>query len=518
MSTIEELHAQINARRQDVEKAKAEVQHASRELDEATARQHLRRQLEQVERDLASHRLRRDNLIQYRTQIDCDEWGPAPGDDRSKLSPGAFESVDGNLVQGSLDFGAAVVHGEMEWCLKGFSWLRETLMLTHFEEEFVSSPCLTVGRHDFYLCYHPDNGYMGSHDQRASLAICHDDPPGEPGASFRYTIWIYSKHRGYVQWGTTEHVCMARDTDDMLFGPDVVKDPAIPTGLFGMSHTELMVSEWVIDDVMCAKLKVEVRPICRWEEQHNHCNIVVPPPSLCDKLLSILNDDDIGADVTFIIQGERVQAHSQILSAASEVFKRQLTCGMQETTTKEIKIDDCDPVIFRAFLRYLYSDNVGTVGVFITKHASAHGPSNPSHSGGSSGSEDRRRAAMTGTAATRVKKMQMLQQLLALGHKYQLSRLQLWCERELLDCITVDNVCNVLCQAHLFEANDLVQKCLDFIKGRMAKVVQTEAFATMSREWPLVSLKVTLYNSGVSIKSAESVSSVENLTDRKSVV
>merc|ERR1712194_132255 len=67
---------------------------------------------------------------------------------------------------------------------------------------------------------------------------------------------------------------------------------------------------------------------------------------------------------------------------------------------------------------------------------------------------------MTGNVA----KMSMLQQLLALSHKYQQSRLQLWCERELCECITIEHVCSVLCQAHLNDAKKLAEKCLIFIK------------------------------------------------------
>ena len=62
----------------------------------------------------------------------------------------------------------------------------------------------------------------------------------------------------------------------------------------------------------------------------------------------------IVSDVTVVVQGEEIQMHSFVLSARSEVFQRQLSSGMQETKSKEIIIEDSEPVIFKAFLRYLY--------------------------------------------------------------------------------------------------------------------------------------------------------------------
>ena len=98
--------------------------------------------------------------------------------------------------------------------------------------------------------------------------------------------------------------------------------------------------------------------------------------------------------------------------------------------------------------------------------------------------------------------MTMLQQVLALAHKYQMNRLQQWCERELCECISVEDVCSVLCQAHLYECKKLEDKCLDFIKDRMNDVVKTDAFGPLSREWPQVSLKITLHNAHVSASNA----------------
>ena len=57
--------------------------------------------------------------------------------------------------------------------------------------------------------------------------------------------------------------------------------------------------------------------------------------------------------VPYFRKPQVIHAHSQILSARSEVFRKQLTSGMQEEVSKVIRIEDCDAVTFRAFLQFL---------------------------------------------------------------------------------------------------------------------------------------------------------------------
>merc|ERR1719316_1089976 len=96
---------------------------------------------------------------------------------------------------------------------------------------------------------------------------------------------------------------------------------------------------------------------------------MVPPSRLCDNLLLLL-DSALGSDVTFKVQGEIIKAHSPILSAQSEVLQRQFSCGMQESISKEVTVEDCKPNIFRAFLRYLYSDSFDCIDSLISSNTS----------------------------------------------------------------------------------------------------------------------------------------------------
>jgi speckle-type POZ protein len=255
-----------------------------------------------------------------------------------------------------------------------------------------------------------------------------------------------------------------------------------------MTYTELLDSEWVFDDSLTAKLIVTVRPNVQYSKINDVDDLTVPASSLSDNLQSFLDNSATG-DVHFIVQGESIAAHSQILSARSDVFSRQFSNGMQESVTKEVVIDDCDPVVFKAFLRFLYSDNFECLDTVVEEKRS-----DPYFD-----DDAIARVSINDSSVSshEVNRQEKLQQLLAISHKYQINRLQIWCEASLCKRISLEGVCSTLCQAHLFEAKRLEEKCLDFIKANMNDVVKTDSFGWLSQDWPQVSLKIILHNASV---------------------
>merc|ERR1712014_449965 len=75
-----------------------------------------------------------------------------------------------------------------------------------------------------------------------------------------------------------------------------------------------------------------------------------------------------------------------------------------------------------------------------------------------------------------------LQHLLAVSHKYQVSRLSQWCEHKLCDCINVGSVCPMLQQAYLYEAQKLEKICLEFIAEHMKEVSATTEFGELAKD------------------------------------
>ena len=83
------------------------------------------------------------------------------------------------------------------------------------------------------------------------------------------------------------------------------------------------------------------------------------------------------------------------------------------------------------------------------------------------------------------------------SHKYQVKRLQLWCEAKLSEQIDTPQVCGILCQAHLFQAKQLEQACLRFIKDHADQVFTLPAYLELIKKWPQVALKISLFSAGV---------------------
>jgi len=59
-------------------------------------------------------------------------------------------------------------------------------------------------------------------------------------------------------------------------------------------------------------------------------------------------------DVTFVIQGEEVAAHRNVLSWRSDYFRRMFEAEMKESASNRVEVLDMEPAIFKAMLRFIY--------------------------------------------------------------------------------------------------------------------------------------------------------------------
>ena len=74
--------------------------------------------------------------------------------------------------------------------------------------------------------------------------------------------------------------------------------------------------------------------------------------------LAKLLDQKDGADVTFNVGGEIIVAHKIILAARSPVFQALFYGQMSETRMGHVTIEDMQPVIFKALLRFIYTGSL----------------------------------------------------------------------------------------------------------------------------------------------------------------
>ncbi|CAN6359428.1 unnamed protein product [Urochloa humidicola] len=92
-----------------------------------------------------------------------------------------------------------------------------------------------------------------------------------------------------------------------------------------------------------------------------------PPPDLQDHLGALLRTPQVGADVTFAVQGEAFRAHRAVLAARSPVFKAELS--VSPAAAKEdagemmmMAIDGMTPLVFETLLHFIYTDALPDTG------------------------------------------------------------------------------------------------------------------------------------------------------------
>jgi speckle-type POZ protein len=343
----------------------------------------------------------------------------------------------------------------------------------------------------------------------------------------RYRIFI-QQAGNFVPWGDVLEVCK-QDPEALYeyglyehpFGPDVCSKEQTPTGIFGMTHDDLIKSNYVQDDTLTVKVEIELRSAKSWERcQTSKVHVEVPGPTLHSNFQSLLEGEKL-SDVTFVVEGERFKAHRSILAARSDVFDRQLCGSMRESREEEVIVDEVAPATFKALLLFMYTDSFEAIEELIreareegqasreftgARELSSSGAGSSSSSGAGSGSgagvgESSLSTSVAGGSSSGSesgsKRVSVLQSVLAVAHRYQATRLRLWCEQQLCECINQDQVCALLCQAHLYDATQLERVCLEFIKAHHAAVVVTPHFGNLTTQWPEVMLKVNIALAGV---------------------
>ena len=370
------------------------------------------------------------------------------------------------------------------------SWLQDSLQMNHVNHIF--SPDFCIGSTLFDLVYAPspvpiDNAL----EQVGTLAIRHRE---KRGVVFRYKMLIQKAGGDFVQWGEDGRECYPRwTTEDKAFGPDVLPFPEAEWqdfGVFGLSHAQLLESNWIEDDTLTVKVQIKVmeESDTRSVDQLQLSSVEVPPPDMTAKLLSMYEQGRM-TDITFSVQGQEFKAHSTIVSAMSEVLRTVLNSGMSESVSRVVCVEAVDATVFDMFLRYLYTDDLDLVATMLKAKVM----------------EELSCAALNEEAAPNNVRTYMLQGMHSVSHRYQVERLRLWCEQQLCHEVCKDEVLPLLCHAYLFEAVELQKTCLVFIKHNQEVVVAMPAFGNLSVDRPEVMLKINVFLAGISNSAASSV-------------
>ncbi len=160
----------------------------------------------------------------------------------------------------------------------------------------------------------------------------------------------------------------------------------------------------------------------------------VPVPE--DKLRESINDlflEQCFTDVSIEVGEKKFKAHKVILASQSDVFRRMFETDMKEKNECLVRIQDISPEVMEDLLFYFYTGS----------------PKN---------------------SAT------LARELLVAANKYNVSRLQIMCENELMMNLTSENVTPTLILADKLQqtGNSLLKKeCIKFIRNNAKSVMKS---------------------------------------------
>ena len=274
----------------------------------------MRRELEAGRRALKRKQESTELERQFRQRIDADLCGSHVPEFDGPARKQDHSFIHHFSGRGSTQCSQQVAHGEYIWTITGMSWLNDALWAT--DEGDTSSSAFRVGQSMFLLVYHPDADSSGG-----SLAIEHVRTESHDfDFSLRYSIYIRARDGAFVQWGQTGH--FRYDTGvplaerNFLFGPDMHMQGQRHLGIFGLTHEQLLQSEWVQDDVLTVKciLKVRLAEPPFIEAEAFQKNEELLRPTLAFDMQTLL-EKSTHSDVQFMVQDETIHAHSIVLCA-----------------------------------------------------------------------------------------------------------------------------------------------------------------------------------------------------------
>lgn len=143
--------------------------------------------------------------------------------------------------------------------------------------------------------------------------------------------------------------------------------------------------------------------------------------SLLGDLRSLLDNEDMFPDVTFLVGGKKVHGHRAILAARSPHFAAMFSSGMRESREKEVPIEEWSHGAFLGLLEFLYTGSLAELSPEVAV------------------------------------------ELMGLADHSGVDGLKALCEAKLVHALDTGNVAALFSTAHRYGALELKKHCLAFI-------------------------------------------------------
>jgi hypothetical protein len=200
--------------------------------------------------------------------------------------------------------------------------------------------------------------------------------------------------------------------------------------------------------ILQIKIEGKRRIRCYGDCISNDVKALLYDESTTDYFITIVRDNDAlisssstrsnrkrSLETSMTDTSSRIPVHKVILQSRSKVFKAMLSSTLKESTTNEIIISDFDQDVVQEFINFLYLDTCNAA--VLDEHAIS---------------------------------------LLAMAHKYEVTRLFRMCESFLIDALAVDNVVDFLQLGDLYGAMELKGNALKLIKTELKALIKSGRF------------------------------------------
>uniref|UniRef100_A0A0E0ASE6 BTB domain-containing protein n=1 Tax=Oryza glumipatula TaxID=40148 RepID=A0A0E0ASE6_9ORYZ len=313
---------------------------------------------------------------------------------------------------------------------------------------FIRSGTFAVGGHDWAIRFYPDGVTEDSMDY---VSVYLELMSENAKAMAFYTLGLVDPVTGEIRCNWSRSSPRLFDSSDSSrFGP---RSPLfIPR-----SDLEMEESGYIVNDRLTVECEVTVikGPQVSRTIGYTESEIGVPPSELSEHFGKLLEEEEeVGRDVVFSVEGESFAAHKLVLAARSLVFKAEFYGEMIERGTFSIDIKDMQPSVFRALLHFIYTDVL------------------PADIGDLEGDDY----------------VEMIRHLLMAADRYAMDRLKLMCQSILVKHVDVKNVATTLALADQHNCDRLKDVCIQYISSldEVDAMVRTKGYANLKRSCPSV--------------------------------
>ncbi|KAL5220487.1 hypothetical protein ABZP36_025200 [Zizania latifolia] len=309
--------------------------------------------------------------------------------------------------------------------------------------KFIRSGTFAVGGYDWGIRFYP-NGLNEAYTQYVSVYL---ELLSKDSATYAsYDLRLVNQETGLPQSVLSEST------------PGLFKSSGITRFAKGRSsfmlRTNLEMGElgYIKEDCLIIECVVTVIKKPQLSNPTVYSEIKVQTSGLSDHYGKLLLEQE-GADVTFVVEGEKIAAHKIVLAARSPVFKAELYGQMKEKNARRITVRDMRPHVFRALLRFIYTDSLPDMDDL----------------GGDDYSD-------------------MIGLLLVAADRYAMDSMKSQCERILSELLDVKTLAVTLALADKHNCSGLKDVCIEFIaaSNKMDAIVATKGYADLKRACPSV--------------------------------